>query len=57
MRIRVVRDRDGKVVCAVQAEQTEPGQVLIEPVLEEGERVEDIESDDAFLDAEKVLAL
>jgi hypothetical protein len=38
-----VRNRDGEVITAVQMEQTSPDEVLVEPVLEEGDEAEDIE--------------
>lgn len=42
MKVRVVRDRDGQVVTAVQMERTSMDEVLVEPVLEEGQRAEDV---------------
>lgn len=43
MRYRIVRNREGEVVTAVQMEQMSPDEVLVEPVLEEGDEAEDIE--------------
>jgi len=55
MRVRVVRDRSGRAVCAVQLEPIERGQVLADPILEDGEQVEDVElSDDSLLDPRRL---
>jgi hypothetical protein len=44
MKLQVVRDRDGNVVCAVQSVVNGGGdEVIIEPVLEDGERLEETE--------------
>jgi hypothetical protein len=43
MKVRVVRNREGQVVSLVTLERTSPDEVLVEPVLEEGEETEDIE--------------
>lgn len=43
MKVRVVRDRGGKVVCVVPMEQTALNEVLVEPVLEDGQQAEDLE--------------
>lgn len=43
MKVRLVRDRDGQVVTAVQLERTAVEEVLVEPVLEEGQEAEDVE--------------
>lgn len=42
MKVRIVRDRDGQIVTAVQMERTSMDEVLVEPVLEEGHRAEDV---------------
>jgi hypothetical protein len=43
MKVRVVRNREGQVVSLVTLERTSSDEVLVEPVLEEGEETEDIE--------------
>jgi len=44
MKVRVVRDRGGQVVAMVAMEPINPDGVVIEPVLEEGEELEDVEA-------------
>ena len=57
MRFRIVRNRQGQVVCAAQMEQTALNEVLAEPVLEEGEQAEDIDvMSSELLDLERFFA-
>lgn len=57
MKVRVVRDRDGQVICAVPLEQTGLNELLAEPELEEGQHVEDIEvARSEVLDTERFFA-
>jgi hypothetical protein len=43
MRVRVVRDRDGKAIAAAVLEPVNPDGAVIEPVLEEGQTLEDVQ--------------
>jgi len=43
MKVRVVRNREGRVVCAVPLETTGLNEVLVEPELEDGDQSEDVE--------------
>ena len=43
MRVRVVRNSAGRVVCAVPLETTGLNEVLVEPELEDGDQSEDVE--------------
>jgi len=43
MQVRLVRDRNGQVVCAVPLRQTSLDEVLVEPVLNDGEETEDVD--------------
>jgi hypothetical protein len=43
VKVRVVRDRDGQIVCAVALEPTAEGEITVEPVLGESLRSRDVD--------------
>jgi hypothetical protein len=53
MKVQVVRNGEGQVVCAVPVDPIGPNDVLIEPELEDGEQVEEVDvSMTEFLDTQ-----
>jgi hypothetical protein len=55
VRVQIVRDPDGQVLSAVQMERTAFNEVLVEPVLEEGQQAEVVEvSRSELLDLERL---
>lgn len=55
MKVQVVRNSEGQIVCAVPVEPTGPNEVLIEPELEDGEQVEEVDvSMSEFLDTQSL---
>jgi hypothetical protein len=55
MKVQVVRNGEGQVVCAVPVNPIGPNHVLIEPELEDGEQIEEVEvSMSAFLNTQEL---
>jgi hypothetical protein len=56
MKVRIVRDREGQVLCIVPLEST-GNEVAVEPQLEEGREAEDVEvSRSDLLNLDRVFA-
>jgi hypothetical protein len=56
MRIRIVRDSDGQLVCAVPLDRVNANEGLVEPELGDGHQAEDVEvSASELVDVERLL--